>query len=65
MPVSIYVLVVMFHVNAGTQLTMHDFADKASCLAAKAYIVNITEARGTMGLDSIGCIPKEKESQIK
>ena len=63
MPLSIYVLVVMFHVNAGTQLTMHDFPDKASCLAAKAYISNITEARGAMGLESIGCIPKQKEDK--
>jgi hypothetical protein len=61
MPLSIYVLVVMFHVNAGTQLTMHEFPDKASCLAAKAYIFNITEARVAMGLESIGCIPKQKE----
>jgi hypothetical protein len=51
----------MFHVNAGTQLTMHDFPDKASCLAAKAYIVKITEARGAMGLESIGCIPKDEK----
>jgi hypothetical protein len=56
-----YVLVVMFHVYAGTQLSMHDFADKSSCLAAKAYVISITNAKGTMGLESIACIPKQKE----
>jgi hypothetical protein len=63
MPLNFYVLIVMFHVNAGTQLTMHDFPDKASCLAAKSYIVKITEARGAMGLESIGCIPQKKEAK--
>jgi hypothetical protein len=49
----------MFHVHNGTQLSMQEFENKESCLNAKAYVVKTVERKGTMGLESIDCIPKK------
>lgn len=64
---SAYILMVVFHVHGGSQLSMQEFDGRQSCLAAKSYLQKTVDRsikhsgfddNGIVGFQSVGCIPK-------